>query len=246
MARVSDYAVYTMRWVQTALCTGPAINLPPATEPNTAIVYYSLIDRSFAVSPWLPAHTRLWLAQGQPPPKRMEEVKVEVEFRVNLPRWFHFCLFCALCQLQCPSLSPFFLLLSVLCTWFYFTTLGSVAICPTSCSLFILMCLFWCFITLNPSSLFCLAPLSPSRHRCFRIFLFLSWTQRSHLSAIPHPASPSYSHAHIDINLRAHTHPPLSPPRRLHLCARLWPGHGSGCRCGILEMFELSDTQVQW
>lgn len=160
---------------------------PPATEPNTAIVYYYLIDRSFAVSPWLPAHTRLWLAQGQPPPKRMEEVKVDVAFRVNLPCWFHFCLFCALCQLQCPFLSLFFLLLSVLCTRFYFTTLGSVAICPTSCSLFILMCLFWCFITLNPTSLFCLAPHSLQLGIVTSGFFSLSWTHTCLPSLTPPP-----------------------------------------------------------
>ncbi|TKS92664.1 Ephrin-B3 Precursor [Collichthys lucidus] len=94
-------------------------------KTNTAIVYYSLIDRSFAVSPWLPTHTRLWLAQGQPSRQRMEEVKVDVEFRTY---------------------------------------------------------------TRAPHNIPCLSP------------------------------------------------------RRLHLCARLWSGHGSGCRCGIWEMLELSDT----
>ncbi|KAI4808548.1 hypothetical protein KUCAC02_000605, partial [Chaenocephalus aceratus] len=40
--------------------------------------------------------------------------------------------------------------------------------------------------------------------------------------AIPHPASPSYSHVRADIHWHTHTHPPLSPPpsRWLHLCAR--------------------------
>lgn len=50
---------------------------------------------------------------------------------------------------------------------------------------------------------------------------------------------------HIGIHSHTHTRPLLSTPCRLHLCAQHWPAGGSGCCCGILEMLELSDTQVQ-
>lgn len=44
----------------------------------------------------------------------------------------------------------------------------------------------------------------------FFLGIFLSRTRRSHLSALPHPVFPSYSHVRADIH--SHTHPPLSPP----------------------------------
>lgn len=38
------------------------------------------------------------------------------------------------------------------------------------------------------------------------LFFGLSWTQCSHLAAIPHPASPSYSHVRRSIHSHRHTH----------------------------------------
>lgn len=82
---VCDYTVYTMRLVQTALCAGPAINLPHhRTEycrrllfPNRSVLCcLSLASRSHQVVD----------SSRTKPPQRMQKVKVDVEFRVNPPR----------------------------------------------------------------------------------------------------------------------------------------------------------------
>lgn len=44
---VCDYAVYTMRLEQTGLCGGARHKSAPRHRSNTAVVFYSLIDRLF-------------------------------------------------------------------------------------------------------------------------------------------------------------------------------------------------------
>lgn len=218
---VCDCAVYTMRLVQTALCVGPAVNLPPAIEPNPAVVYYSLIDRFFAVSPWLSAHTRLWLAQGQNPLRGQSGSKFKRADFISV----YLVLSARSSVLLSPSVS--FL------HWAVFYHNCAVAICPTSCSLFVLMCLCWCFITLTPTSHQCLSP--PSLH--LSIFLFShGLCARARLASLS-PPSLSYSHVHTFV----HPHP-RTPATGCTCVPRLWSRHGSGSRCGIWEMFGLSNS----
>lgn len=228
---------------------------PPATEANTALVYYSLIDGPFGCFSSSSCSCRgQRQAQGRPPPKRMGEVRVEAQFGVNLPRWFRFCLFCTLRQLQCPFLPLFLLFLSALCAKLCFYHIRFCRNLSNFLCFSLSLCVrvFFFFVTLNPTSLSlsCLAllflHLSIGALTCGFFSPSLqtdsTFTVVLHLSPRLSPFVLLCSHRHT----LARTHTPLSPPRRLHLCARLWPAHGSGCRCGILEMLELSDTQVQW
>lgn len=133
-----------------------------------------------------------------------------------------FCLFC------CTSLC------------FFFSLQFLFAICPTSCSLFVLMCLFWCLFPLNPTSLFCLAPRFLHRNivdSFLSLSLSLCHGLSAHtLSAMPHPASPPYSHVHID-PLPCPPAPPAAPA-----CPALAP---DAARVATVESWKCSSCLIR-
>ncbi len=201
-----------MRLVQTALCAGPAINLPRRrTEHRHRLLFP---NRLVLCCLSLPSHSHQVVVSSRTTPPhggwRRSKLMWSLSKSTTLIS-FSFILSSLPTSVSYPLPFPHHLL-SAFCTRVYFSTLYSAAICPTSCSLFVLMCLFWCFITLNPTSRFLSGtPFAPSPS-----FVVVFFPLADSPLALVCPASPrppaSCSQVRTDIHSCAHTHPPLSPP----------------------------------